>query len=155
MRVRTESRHRIELIVVPVVAAIAMALIIGAIMRDSTPGACPAIGWGNSLTITTTGNSAAVAAITVCGIGDCGPGAAAATTPASPVLGEDRATRAGGTDWSFQVGMNTPGTLTFQALDAGGVILTQKTVDLNWKRVGGTDQCGGPAVTNDVVLAIP
>ncbi|WP_427015748.1 hypothetical protein ACQCSX_13120 [Pseudarthrobacter sp. P1] len=142
-----------SLIVVPLMAAIAMALIVGAILRDSRPTACPAIGWIDGVDISLTGNAAKVASLTICDGAGCVPGGVSAS--AAPTFGTGSVTRQSDTIWHYDVGMNNPEWITVQAADAAGAILAQKTFMLNWKRVGGSEQCGGPAMTDPVVLAIP
>jgi hypothetical protein len=36
-----------------------------------------------------------------------------------------------------------------------GEVLAQRDVDLMWTRVGGTEQCGGPATTGPITLSLP
>lgn len=153
MRVRSENRRRVGLIVVPVVAAIAMALVVGAILRSPTPTACPAIGWIDTVDIALVGNAGQVASLSICEGTGCNPGGTAAS--AAPTYGTGSVTRLGPSRWRYEAGMANPASITVQASDSAGKILAQQTFALNWKRVGGSDQCGGPATTDTLELAIP
>ena len=40
-------------------------------------------------------------------------------------------------------------------LSADGTILAEREVKLSWKRVGGSERCGGPVETPPIILSIP
>ena len=47
--------------------------------------------------------------------------------------------------------MSSPGTVEVTVLDAQGEVLTEREADLDWRRVGGSEECGGPAEATVVV----
>lgn len=148
----------------------------------ATPSVCPAIGWSNSATVILDGRVDAVAEVQLCADGKCSirpqpttapeatitpsseavPGRAASAAPATP------GTPVGGTEyspyfgrkvddrtWQFSAPMSAPKRVTVRALDAAGEVLAQRDVELTWTRVGGSEQCGGPATAGPVSLYLP
>lgn len=103
-------------------------------------GACPAVAWSNTLTIELGADRPAAHAVRV----DC-------PTPCGLVLGTpddgpDTHTRPlarGDTTVSFE--MAAPDSVTATVLAADGAVLTVAELDLDWVRVGGSTECGGPA----------
>ncbi len=57
--------------------------------------------------------------------------------------------------WRFAVNMSSPDHVTAKALTASGEVLAEKEADLEWKRVGGSAQCGGPAQAPPIDLVVP
>ncbi|WP_125615756.1 hypothetical protein [Specibacter cremeus] len=152
MRDSVTPRRHVELVLVPIVAAIAMAFVVGAIMlhRDGT---CPAAGWSNAVKVATHGNLDDVAAVTSCAGLGCvpqGPSFANRAKNGVGLLVDD-----GRGKFVLNVGMADPTSVTLRAFDSSGRVLAQQRYELNWTRVGGTQECGGPMVTDQLALAIP
>jgi len=58
--------------------------------------------------------------------------------------------------WRFTlVNMGSPDHVTAKALSATGEILAETEADLDWKRAGGSAQCGGPSEASPVELTVP
>ncbi|MFL4474719.1 hypothetical protein ACIPVK_12035 [Paeniglutamicibacter sp. MACA_103] len=137
----------------------------------SVSGPCPAIGWINTVGIRLTGAVHDVAAVGVCADGECvtsappdsddplrplAPGAPAAATPtlhaiASPFF----VSRVDQRTWQASVAMSTPETLTLRVLGTTGHVLVERDVALQWRRVGGSERCGGPVEAGPVIVDIP
>lgn len=144
-------------------------------------GVCPAIGWSNSATVVLEGPVDAVAKVQFCPDGVCSvtpepttapratvtPGAGAvpgqATTaapaiPGTPIGGSPYSPYFGrkvdARTWQFSTPMNAPESATVRALAAGGDVLAERNVDLTWTRVGGSEQCGGPATAGPIMLSL-
>lgn len=82
--------------------------------------------------------------------------------PTAPVTPEVQRTRAPfyaervDTDtWRFTVNMSTPDRVTAKALSVSGELLAEAAADLDWKRTGGSAQCGGPSGSSPVGLTVP
>lgn len=135
--------------------------------------ACPAIGWINSVSIHLNGNVRDVAVLELCADGEC---ATSAPLPQESeeslrvVRPEELATvsserppgpslfsilRVDERNWRASVGMTTPETVTVRALSSTGQVLAEREVPLEWRRVGGTEQCGGPGEAGPADLDIP
>jgi hypothetical protein len=136
--------------------------------------ACPAIGWANAITVELTGDLSRVETVQLCADGACselGPRAApsaprsiaptlvnpsAPVTPAAqPTTAPFYAERIDADTWRFTVSMSSPDHVTAKALSAIGEVLAEKEAALDWKRVGGSAQCGGPAEASPVLLTVP
>ena len=57
--------------------------------------------------------------------------------------------------WEIALTMKSPKYVTLRALSAIGDVLVEEDVPLTWVRVGGSEQCGGPAEAGPVTLTIP
>jgi hypothetical protein len=127
--------------------------------------ACPAIGWVNSITVELAGDVARVDTVQLCADGACSelrpePVTAAprivVTTPldataqptpeARPAMAPFYGEKIDADTWRFTVSMSSP--------DHGEVI-AETDADLDWKRVGGSAQCGGPVEASPVLLTVP
>lgn len=137
--------------------------------------ACPAIGWVNSITVELAGDVSRVDTVQLCADGACSElrpesGTAAprivVTTPldasapptpeAQPTMAPFYAERVDADTWRFTVvNMSSPDRVTAKALSATGAVLAVKEADLDWKWVGGSAQCGGPAEASPVLLTVP
>lgn len=146
-------RRRVEFLLVPFVAALCMAFIIGAIVMDKDSGGCPAPSWRNHVTLTVAGNEAAVArvdAVTACDGAKC--------VPLTPTFarqadgGSAMLARQPDGSWLLNVGAQPSSSVTFSAFDAAGKVLGQQSNILNWTRVGGNEKCGGPMAALKVSL---
>lgn len=138
-------------------------------------GACPAIGWSNVVEVHLNGNVSEVASVELCVDGVCSTSTPYDSAPFEPrqmtTLGPEQlpsispapaatyspyfSTRVDERTWKFQVQISTPGSVTLRALSTAGTVLAEKDVVLEWRRVGGTEQCGGPGVAGPVSLDIP
>lgn len=135
---------------------------------------CPAIGWVNSITVELAGDVSRVDTVRLCADGACSelrpvPGTPAprivvttpldATAPVTPnvqpTMAPFYAARIDAYTWRFTVSMSSPDHVTAKALSPTGAVIAEKEADLDWKRVGGSAQCGGPAEASPVLLAVP
>lgn len=155
MPVVPPARRRVELIAVPLLAALCMAFIIGAIVLNKNSASCPPTSWHNRVNVTLGGDQprmAAAAAITACSGSKC--------VPLSPTFARSSANfnnllathEQGG--WFFNVGQLPPTALTFRVYDSKGNVLAQQSNSLNWTRVGGSEICGGPMGQMNVLLSV-
>lgn len=110
------------------------------------PHACSSVGWFNRIEVQVTGNAAPVARLDFCAGFDSTPGPNRAPDPTT-------STHTGDT-WNLYTDMTTPKLGRIAAIDAQGGRLVESEVALNWKRVGGTAECGGPEVAY-VDLIVP
>ncbi|MFE4543130.1 hypothetical protein [Arthrobacter sp. NPDC056727] len=136
---------------------------------------CPAIAWINSLTMVLDGDTRVVARVQLCTKTVCSeatdglqrrpvlPTATATPTGANGLglplgLGSPErgiiVERTGTDTWRFGFDMDAPGAVTVRALDSAGKILAERKVSLEWKRIGGTAECGGPATAAPVTLTV-
>ncbi len=127
----------------PVLVAAALGAVLALTACDGGVGrACPAIAWGNGLTVELAdgwppgeGRSVRVACPQSCGL-EVPDGVA-------PLVG-DRATV------SFL--METPDSVDVAVLGPDGGVLAGLTADLEWERVGGSAECGGP---HEATVTVP
>ena len=109
---------------------------------------CPAIGWSNALTVgladgwaPVDGGSLHVECSTRCGTyGRAGP-PDELTVPLT------------GASTVVQLDMTAPDAVVVTVLDAGGWELAAHDAGLDWTRVGGSEECGGPHAASVVVPA--
>ncbi|PYI64962.1 hypothetical protein CVV68_20190 [Arthrobacter livingstonensis] len=145
-----------ELVLVPFVAAVCMAFIIGAIVMDNDSGGCPTATWHNHVTLSLAGDQATaarVSAVTTCAGAKCAP--PTPTFAKNARNGSAMLTRQPDGAWLLDVGTKPSPTVTFRAFDAAGNVLGQQSNTLNWTRVGGNEKCGGPMAAMKVVLSLP
>lgn len=135
--------------------------------------ACPAIGWVNTVTVELGGDLMRVDTVQLCADGACSelspePGTAAprivvttpldATAPVTPdvqrTMAPFYAERIDADTWRFTVMMASPDHVSAKALSATGEVLAEKDADLDWKRIGGSAQCGGPSEASPVELTV-
>lgn len=135
--------------------------------------ACPAVGWVNSVTVELAGDVSRVDTVQLCSNGACSelrPEPTVApriivTTPldptapvtpdVQPTMAPFYAERIDADTWQFTVSMSSPDHVTAKALSATGEVLAETETDLEWKRVGGSAQCGGPAEAQPVIVTVP
>ena len=115
----------------PCVTAVA-ALVLAVLTGCAPERVCSTIGWSNTVVV------------------QLGPGwtdrdAASVRVADVPVVPL--------TDGSADVwlDMSSPGTVEVTVLDAQGEVLAEREADLDWRRVGGTEECGGPGEATVVV----
>lgn len=151
----------------------AVLLVTLAVTGCSITTACPAIGWTNTATIHLNGNVDGVATVELCADGVCATSDPLVQEPDEPLrvlTPEELASpapsrhtlpspfsisRVDERNWKAKVAMTTPETLTLRALNSTGQVLAEQDVALQWRRVGGSEQCGGPGEAGPVNLDIP
>jgi hypothetical protein len=172
MRVVEESHH-----LALMAAAVALPLTLG-LVSCASPNVCPAIAWSNSLTVSLNGAVESVDVVEFCVENTCSvpaPRSAPSTsripggTPdagAVPPRSSEAATsldspkgrspfiasKADDRTWRFQLMMRTPEMAVIRARTAEGQVLAEREVPLQWTRVGGSRQCGGPSTAAPVTL---
>ncbi|PJJ65533.1 hypothetical protein [Compostimonas suwonensis] len=67
--------------------------------------------------------------------------------PDAPAAGSTRV-------WTLDLMMTAPDEVLVWALDAGGDILHEQSFALDWARVGGSEECGGPARADPLFLTV-
>lgn len=152
MPVAPFSRRRVELVLVPIVAAFCMAFIISAIVLDRDAGPCPTPNWNNQLTLSLTGNVQA-AAVTACAGVDCVPAPptfAKSSTESSGLLTHQK-----DGSWLFNVAANPPKSVSFRVYDRNWNVVAAQSTALNWTRISGNETCGGRMSPINVVLNVP
>jgi hypothetical protein len=77
------------------------------------------------------------------------------TNEAPPSTAPFYAERIDADSWRFPVTMSSPDHVTVKVLTAAGEVLVEKDTDLEWKRVGGSAQCGGPSEVPPIELTMP
>lgn len=109
---------------------------------------CPAIGWSNALTVgladdwpPVDGRSLLVECSSRCGMyGREGPP-------------DELSVPFSGASTVVQLDMTAPDSVVLTVLGGNGTELTQHDADLDWVRVGGSDECGGPHAASITVPA--
>jgi hypothetical protein len=110
---------------------------------------CPAIGWSNTLTVgladdwpPVDGGSLFVECSSRCGL------------KLSPTDEPDElSVPLTGRSTVVQLDMTAPDAVVLTVLGADGAELAQLGTDLDWRRVGGTEECGGPSAASVVIPA--
>lgn len=174
MRV-VEGSHHLTLMA----AAVALPLTL-VLASCASPNVCPAIAWSNSLTVSLNGAVESVDVVEFCVENTCSvpaprpapstsrvPGAtpeAGAVPPRSPEVATSSdspkgpspfiASKADDRTWRFQLMMLTPEMAVIRARTAEGQVLAEREVPLQWTRVGGSGQCGGPSTAAPVSLTV-
>lgn len=147
-----------------------------------TPGVCPAIAWFNHATVNLTGNAGDVASMELCLDGECAastavqrlpderlrlatlepielqtfspdPGVASPVPTAVPPIFS--ITRTDESTWRIAWDMAAPETVTIRALSSAGDVLVEREVALDWRRVGGSEECGGPSEAGPITFDVP
>ena len=173
MRVVRRSRH------LTLMAAAALPLTLGLVSCTSA-SVCPAIAWSNSLTVSLDGAVESVDVVEFCVENTCSvpaprpapstsriPGAtpdAGGVPPRSPEVATPSdspkgpspfiASKTDDRTWRFQLMMRTPEVAVIRARTAEGQVLAEREVPLQWTRVGGSGQCGGPSTAAPVTLTL-
>ena len=99
-------------------------------------GACPEMGWLNELTVELSGETGEVRHLELCDDTGCTPSASSRSAAAPRDLGDGR--------WVVTLGMTVPESLTLRARASDGSVLAETEITPDWRRVGGTERCGGP-----------
>jgi hypothetical protein len=110
---------------------------------------CPAIGWSNTLTVgladdwpPVDGGSLVIECSSRCGL-----------MPTSTDEPDELSVPLTGKSTVVQLDMTSPDAVVITVLGADGTELAQLGTDLDWRRVGGTEECGGPGAARVVVPA--
>lgn len=106
--------------------------------------ACPAGDGPSTLTVRFDGDGAAVARVQLCVEAGCAP-VAYGTANAPEGLGIVRVQRQDLATWVFTLD-GTPPQLVVRPFGRGDAALTESAVTPGWRRVGGSERCGGPHV---------
>ena len=131
--------------------AMAAALALGA-CTDGAPVACPAIGWSNAVTVTLADDWPPVegGSLTV----DCAPMCGWAVMQDGPIAEQDQvAAPLDGRPAVLHLDMSAPDSVSIRVLGPDKEELADVDTDLDWRRVGGSEQCGGPMEATVVVPA--
>ena len=104
---------------------------------------CPAVGWGNGLRVELTGawGEPAPVSLRVACEGGCGQ---VVREDADPAPRAEVTVALTGTSAGVPVDMTTPDSAAVTVLAADGTVLAEVERDLDWVRVGGSAECGGP-----------
>jgi len=124
--------------VLVVTAALALAA-----CREGVETVCPAIGWSNALVVTLAGDWPPVegGSVTVA----CAPRCGWAVVRDGPPVDQDRLTAPLDTlPVVLHLDMSTPDPVDVRVLGPDGSELAGMEADLDWVRVGGSEECGGP-----------
>ena len=153
-------------------------LLAGCAGTGGPPVACPAIGWLNNVLVELEGDVSAVAEVQGCVDDVCSqvvrppttdvpveiitpaPGGTIDETgqkshPPRELLSPYMATPLDEDSWVINLDMDTPEIVTVRALAADGTVLVEGEFTLDWVRVGGSEQCGGPEEAGPVTLTVP
>ncbi len=96
---------------------------------------CPAIGWSNTLTV---------------GLADGWPPVDGGTL----LVDDELSVPLTGSSTVVQMDMTAPDSVVLTVIGPDGTELAQLATDLDWRRVGGTQECGGPH-TASVTVPLP
>ncbi|WP_139416962.1 hypothetical protein [Agromyces laixinhei] len=114
------------------------------------PSVCSTIGYLKQVDVVLSGPDAASAdLIVLCAeLGCSTPAAVAMTPPPSGPLWF--ATDLGEGHWRVDLDLYAPENVTIEVLGADGSTLTKTAEELDWRRTGGSEQCGGPMETDPI-----
>ena len=134
-------------------AGLVLAIVLcSALAGCSLSTACPAIGWVNDLTVTLDGDVDDVDVVELCTGKTCSrpEGSQQAMEGSTPFM----ASANGDATLTIHIGMQAPKAVSVRALSADGGVLAETRTYLEWKRVGGSERCGGPQETDPVALQV-
>ncbi len=129
--------------------AMAVALAVGGC--GATGGtACPAVAWGSALTVQFADDWPPVAGgVTVRCVPECMAAVLAGGSPGSTAASDP----ADGGSVTVTYTLSTPDSVVLTVLAPDGTALTEVDADVDWRRVGGSEECGGPHEATVVVPA--
>lgn len=129
---------------------------------------CPAVGWISTITVRLEGDLTAVDDVEICTPEGCSvPDVTAVQTaspksavPSSPVdpsasTAPFAAARTAVISWLFTVRGSLPGEVDTRVLARDGTLLAEQQSRLEWTRVAGSEECGGPMTTQPITLRLP
>jgi hypothetical protein len=137
---------------VPTVAALLAGLLLSTACRPEQGTVCPAIGWLDALTVELAEGWAAVpgGSVTVECPSTC---AGEFRLDASPVERDVVTVPLSGATTAVQFSADRPDSVVVTVTGADGTELARQPADLDWRRVGGSAECGGPMAATVVVPA--
>lgn len=128
---------------------------------------CLAVGWASTVSIELTGGTGDVEAIELlCDGSPCRDGAVVRlkdpwlkspnnSTPVPPAgVTDAKVTQVDGDTWTTSFMFDVPDRATVRALASNGEVLAERDVIFEWKRVGGSELCGGPREAEPITLEI-
>ncbi|HEX9086136.1 MAG TPA: hypothetical protein VF867_01255 [Arthrobacter sp.] len=128
---------------------------------------CPAVGWVSTVTVRLEGDVTAVDDVELCTAGGCSVPDVAPPQPAtpksavpsppvdpSPSVAPFASSRTAVNSWVFTVRGRLPDEVTARVLAKGGTLLAEQPSRLEWTRVGGSEECGGPMTTQPITLQL-
>ena len=175
------SAHRTRRRLAVGLAALLCALVTGCTGGFPFEFACPAIGYVSTVRVELVGNAEDVAEVRLCdgdgdGDGNCSAPAAEPrmedaplvviepddldelVTEPSPVPTREEvpyfATKNDENSWSMDVLSGLPSDVVVTAYRADGSVAGETSSTLEWVRVGGSEQCGGPMETSPVEIIL-
>lgn len=118
------------------------------------PTECAAIAYSQHVDIILEGPAAdKVERVVFCTDRGCSvPGTEATPVPASGPW--YTVTDLGGGRWHVDILLDLPGQATIEVLGTDGTTLTRTTVELEWQRIGGSEECGGPHETEPITVKV-
>ena len=129
---------------------------------------CPAVGWVSTVTLRLEGDITAVDHVELCTTTGCSVPEVASPQPASPKSAVPSspdgpspsvapfvAAQTAANSWVFTVQGQLPGEVTTRVLAQDGALLAQQQSRLEWTRVGGSEECGGPMTAPPITLQLP
>jgi hypothetical protein len=119
--------------------------------REGIETVCPAIGWSNSLVVTLAGDWPPVEGGSVAV--DCAPRCGETVVRDGAPVDRDRLTAPLDTlPVVLHLDMSAPDSVDVRVLGPDGSVLAGLAADLDWVRVGGSEECGGPM---EAVVTVP
>ncbi|MGW9631034.1 hypothetical protein ACWGST_10050 [Agromyces sp. NPDC055520] len=116
------------------------------------PLACAAIGYPSTIEIVVEG--AASADVVRIAVSTPASGSGSASGSASSVEPIASADKVDDGRWQADLLSAAPSEVTLEAFGAGDAPLGTTTATLEWRRVGGTEECGGPQEAGPVVIEV-
>ncbi len=141
----------------PVLGNAAMSLLIAVggagCMAGVPPTACNLIGYFSTVEIVLQGSDSAEAErLVLCTDLGCSVPLSEATP--APTSGPLYTVELGGERWRIEFIADAPEEATIKVLAADGTELGQSTTRLEWRRVGGSKECGGPQEAGPVIVDV-
>jgi hypothetical protein len=128
---------------------------------------CPAVGWVSTVTVRLEGDVTAVNEVELCTAEGCSvpdrtsqppatPKSAVPNPPVdpSPPMPPFLSARTAVNSWVFTVRGQLPDEVTARVLARDGTLLARQASRLEWTRVGGSEECGGPMTTQPITLQL-
>jgi hypothetical protein len=115
----------------------------------SPPYACTAVGYIDAVTVRLQGSLPPGGQLEAC-VDDVCATSGQGDSPGTALTVAHRE----GSVWQVIFSTKPPKALTIRALDAAGAVVAEHAYRLEWKRVGGSAQCGGPMKTPDLTFAV-
>ena len=130
------------------VCAAAIILSLSILVSGCGTTMCPAIGWFNTVNVQLDVSDAA--RIELCAEAKCTSHGDHQDAQESTPYSVERVSES---SWKVRLGMSTPDHAVIRAFSPSDHLLARERVTLDWARVGGTEECGGPHQA-DVTISI-